>query len=222
MKMFNIDGPIYKFMSALTNMFLLNLCWIVGTVIGLGTTIGVSTVAAFDVGLKMAENKEGYVVKQFIKAYKKNFKPAFPLGIMAVVAAYTVYLDFELFNKIKDATILLPMWGFLTGAVFFCCFVYAFPLCARYQNSLKNTIQNSFRIAMRYIGRTVLLLIVLVILNVTFIWNYTLIFIGLIIGPASYILTVSMFAMPVFRKIEKQNTEDGVETYDNPDDNSEV
>ena len=135
MKMFSIDGPIYKFMSALTNMFLLNICWLVGTIIGLGTTIGVSTVAAFDIGLKLAENKEGYVVKQFIQAYKKNLKQGFPLGLIALVASYTVYLDFEIFNKVPNATIFLLMWGFLSGAIFFSCLVYAFPLSARYTNS---------------------------------------------------------------------------------------
>ncbi|HBE10506.1 MAG: DUF624 domain-containing protein [Eubacterium sp.] len=217
MKMFSIDGPIYKFMSALTNMFLLNICWLVGTIIGLGTTIGVSTVAAFDIGLKLAENKEGYVVKQFIQAYKKNLKQGFPLGLIALVASYTVYLDFEIFNKVPNATIFLLMWGFLSGAIFFSCLVYAFPLSARYTNSLRNTIKNSFRISIRYFGRTVLLALVIAILVLSFMWNWTLILIGILIGPAAIILTVSMFAMPIFRRIERQNTEDGLETYSDRD-----
>ena len=99
MKVFNIDGPIYRFMSTLTNIFVLNVCWILGTLIGLGTTVGVSTVAAFDVGLKMAENKEGYVARQFIQAYKKNLKQGIPLGLIALIASYTVYLDFELLDN---------------------------------------------------------------------------------------------------------------------------
>ena len=31
------------------------------------------------------------------------------------------------------------------------------------------------------------------------------------------ILTVSMFAMPIFRKIQKENTEEGIETYTEDD-----
>ena len=214
MKIFDIDGPLYKFMLTLTNMLVLSMCWIAGTVIGLGLTVGVSTVAAFDIGLKMVDNKEGYVVKQFISSYKKNLKQGLPLGIMAAIAFYTVYLDFELFNKIENATILLLIWGFLSGAVFFCGFVYSFALSARYVNTLKNTITNSFRIATRYAGRTALLAVILVVESAAFAWNMMMWFIGILIGPASLILTVCMFAGPIFKAIQKKNTEDGVEYYD--------
>ena len=40
---------------------------------------------------------------------------------------------------------------------------------------------------------------------------------GLIFGPMLMILTVSMFAMPIFRKIQKENTEEGIETYTEDD-----
>ncbi len=214
MKLFNIDGPIYRFMNALTTLFLLNLCWLVGTVIGLGLTVGVSTVACYDVALRVVEGKEGYIVRQYIRAYKKNLKQGIPMGILAAIAFYTVYLDFELFNKIQDATIFLAIWGFLSGAIFFCCFVYAFPLSARYRNTFINQIKNSFRISTRYAGRTFLMFIVIAIVTLAFQWNLTTMLIGLLIGPAAVILVVSGFAMPIFRSIQKANTEDGTETYD--------
>ena len=198
MKAFNVDGPIYRFMSTLTNILVLNFCWVIGTVIGLGTTIGVSTVAAFE-------------------AYKKNLKQGIPLGLISLIAMYTVYLDFELFNKIPDATIFLCIWGFLSGAIFFVCFVYAFPLSARYVNTFRNTIKNSFRISIRYYGRTAIMAVVLAIEVLAFMWNTTTVFIGLLFGPTLMILTVSMFAMPIFRKIQKENTEEGIETYTEDD-----
>jgi len=217
MKAFSIDGPIYKFMTAISSAFLLTLCWLVGTLIGLGTTIGVSTVACCDVGLKMVEGKEGYIVRQYIQAYKKNLRQGIPLGIIALVAFYTVYLDFEIFIKIENASIFLLMWGFLSCAIFFCCFVYAFPLCARYENTLMNTIKNSFRISIRYYGRTVLMAICIVVVILAFQWNLTTMLIGLIIGPAAIVTIICGFSMPIFRKIQKQNTEDGVETYRDED-----
>ena len=47
-----------------------------------------------------------------------------------------------------------------------------------------------------------------------FIWNLTTLFIGLLFGPALMILTVCMFSMPLFRKIQKENTEERIETYE--------
>ena len=109
------------------------------------------------------------------------------------------------------------MWGFLSCAIFFCCFVYAFPLCARYENTLMNTIKNSFRISIRYYGRTVLMAICIVVVILAFQWNLTTMLIGLIIGPAAIVTIICGFSMPIFRKIQKQNTEDGVETYRDED-----
>ena len=218
MKVFSIDGPLYKFATAVTSAFLLSLCWLVGTVIGLGLTVGVSTVACFDVRLKMVEGKEGYIVRQYIQAYKKNLRHGIPMGIICLISFYTVYLDFELFRKIENATIFLPIWGFLSAAIFFCCFVYAFPLSARYTNTFTNTIKNSFRISTRYAGRTALMAVCLIIIILAFQWNLTTMLIGLIIGPAAIILTVCSFAMPIFRRIQKENTEEGIESYDEPED----
>ena len=163
MKLFDIDGPLYKFMVALSNLVLLNFCWILGTVIGLGTTIGVSTVAACDVGMKIVKGEEGYIHKQFIKAYKANLKQGVPLGLLNLLAAYVVYLDFEFFNKIEDATIFLLIIGMLSFAYFAASFVYAYPITARYSNTIMKTLRNSFRMCTKYFGRTFLLIICLAI-----------------------------------------------------------
>ena len=205
MKIFDIDGPLYKFMLTLTNIVTLNFCWILGTLIGLGTTIGVSTVAAFDVGLRMVRNEEGYIAKQFVRAWKSNFKQGFPLGLVNLVAAYAVYLDLAIFHAKENASVFLLIWGILSGIIVLVSFLYAYPQTARYKNSLFKIIRNSFRISTRFPIRTLLLIICLTIETLSFMWNYTTMLFGILIGPAALILTVSTFAMPIFDKIESNN-----------------
>ena len=65
-RLFEIDSPIYRFMSTLLNVLVLNICWLLGSLPIF--TIGISTIAACDVGLKMVEDKEGYVARQFLIA----------------------------------------------------------------------------------------------------------------------------------------------------------
>ena len=202
MKIFDIDVPLYKFMSTLTNVLVLNFCWIVGTLICLGTSIGVSTVAAFDIGMKMVKEEEGYIVRQFIKSWKANFKQGFPLGLITLFALYVVYLDFEIISK-TDASIFLMMAGILSAAIFITSLLWAYPLTARYVNTLPKILKNSFRISTRYFGRTVALILILFIEILAFAWNLTTWMIALLIGPASLILTVSLFAVPIFKKLEK-------------------
>ncbi len=205
MKFFSIDSPIYKFMSTLTGMVLLNLCWIIGCIPIV--TAGVSTVAAYDVGLRMVSNEEGYIVKQYLKAFKANLKQGIPLGLITAVCAYAVYLDFEIFSKVPNASIFLLMIGMLSAAIFYCSLLYAYPLTARYENKLMMMLKNSFRISTRYFVRTLLLTLLLALELGAFLWNYTTLFLGALIGPVSLILTVSMFARGIFEKLEKEEDE---------------
>ena len=203
MKLFGVDSPIYKLMTTLTNMFLLSLCVIIGSIPIV--TVGVSVVAGFDVGLRMVKNEEGYIFKQFFKAYKSNLKQGIPLGLITLLCAYVVYLDFEIIRKVESISIFFIMFAILSSAIFLFSLIYAYPLTARYENTLMRMLKNSFRISMKYFVRTLAMIFLLAVLILAFMWNYTTIFLGVIIGPAALILAVCLFARPLFEKIEEDN-----------------
>ena len=83
-------------------------------------------------------------------------------------------------------------------------FIYAFPLSARYENTLIGTLKNSVNIATRYFARTLLLVAILAVEVIVFIFNYMTLFFGLLIGPACIMLTISGFALHFFKEIEKE------------------
>ena len=198
MKFFSTEGGIYKFMTRLWDMIKLNFLWLICSLTIV--TIGASTIAAFTITLKMVEEKEGYVARAFFKAFKANFKQGIVIGPITVVFAAALYLDFTLGKQYIGFVIL----GILSAFLFGIAIIYTYPLLARYENKLLKTIRNSMRIAMRYFGRTIFLVVVLVIEYIIFFrfTNITLL-IGILVGPATMILTVSGFAMYFFREIEK-------------------
>lgn len=198
MKFFSTEGGIYKFMTRLWDMIKLNFLWLICSLPIV--TIGASTIAAFTITLKMVEEKEGYVARAFFKAFKANFKQGIVIGPITVVFAAALYLDFTLGKQYIGFVIL----GILSAFLFGIATIYTYPLLARYENKLLKTIRNSMRIAMRYFGRTIFLVVVLVIEYIIFFrfTNITLL-IGILVGPATMILTVSGFAMYFFREIEK-------------------
>ena len=200
MKFFGIDSPLYKFMTTILNVFLLSFCVIIGSLPIV--TIGVSITAGFDVGLRMAANEEGYIVRQFFKAYKNNLKQGIPLGLITLLCAYVVYLDTEIVRKVENVSILVIMFMMVSLAVFTFTLLYSFALTARYENTLMQILKNSFRISMKFFVRTLALVFLLVLEILAFMWNYTTIFIGIILGPALLILTVCLFARPIFMKLE--------------------
>lgn len=202
MRFFSVEGRLYKFMQGLLNVFKINLLWIICSIPIV--TFGASTVAAFDVTMKMVDDEEGYVGRQFIKAFKSNLKKGMPLGLLAVVCTYIVWLNFSLFEQIEGNPILLLIVGMIAAFVFTLSFIYAFPLQARYENTIVKTLQNSLNISLRYFGRTLLTIVVLAFEILIIFWNSTTIFIGIIIGPACMIYTVSGCAKFIFRELEKE------------------
>ena len=201
MNFFSVDGPLYKFMSTLWDVVKLNFLWLLFSLPIV--TIGASTVAVFSVTNKMSEDAEGYVGRQFIQAFKDNWKQGVPLGIFFLVCAYVLYLDFEIYRVTESMLVLVI--GIISAVYFVSAFIYAFPLIARYDNTVIQTLKNSIRITMRYFPRTIALVVVLAIEIILFMFNTTTLFFMILIGPVCIIYTISGFAMYVFRRIEKDN-----------------
>ena len=201
LKFFSVDSPLYRFMDGLKNMFLLNLCWLIGSLPIV--TIGISTVAAFDVALRMADNEEGYVMRQYFKAYKANWKQGLPLGLLMLTCAYVLYLDVQIVAVSKEGNVGMLIAACVSAFVFVFSLLYAFALTARYENTLPKILHNSFRISMKYFFRSVFTLAIVGLEIAVFLWNYTTMFVGVLLGFGLIIYSVAVMAKPVFKKIEK-------------------
>lgn len=202
---FSVDGGLYKFMSRLWDMVQLNFMWVICSIPIV--TMGAATTAAYSITLKMIDDEEGYIVGPFWKAFKANLKKGSIMGVILLVAMYALYLDLQFFNAVKDNNFIF-LAIFVIGLVLTVFhFLYAFPLLARYENGVINTMRNSFRISLKYLGRTIFLSLLLVLEYLLFFapLHKTLLFFGLILGPACFMLTVSGFARQFFRNIEREN-----------------
>lgn len=198
MKFFSTEGGLYKFITRFWDMVKLNFFWLLCSLPIV--TIGVSTVAAYSVALKMLEDREGYVVRNFFKAFKENFRQGMAIGPITILFAVVLYIDFSFAKQHVGFAVL----GVFSAFMFIIALIYAYPLLARYENKLFQTIKNSMRIALRYFGRTLFLAVLLAVEVLVFRLTMLTLIIGLLIGPACMILTVSGFAMFFFREIEKE------------------
>lgn len=202
MGFFSPDGGLYRFITRFWDMIKLNFLLVLFSLPIV--TVGPAIVAAFSVTLKMIDEAEGYVARQFVKEFRKNLKNGIPLGIVFLLCIEVVYVDFQLFTKTEGNPIAPLIFGIVALFVFMMGFVYAFALSARYENTLINTIKNSANIATRYFVRTLGLFFLIAVELLVIFYNLTTLFIGLLIGPACIILSISGFALPFFREIEKE------------------
>ena len=88
MKFFSVDGALYKFLSRLWDMVKLNFMWLLFSLPVV--TVGAATVAAYSVTLKMVDEQEGYVARQFVKAFKENWRQGIPMGLLALFCSYDI------------------------------------------------------------------------------------------------------------------------------------
>lgn len=200
MKFFSVDSPLYKFISKLWDIAQLNFCWLICSLPIV--TIGASTVAACSVALKMAEDTEGYIVRSFFKAFKENLKGGIPLGLLTMIAAYAVYLDFQFWGATESVMFLVI--GIAAIFIFIMGLIYSFPLMARYENSFIKTLKNSYDISTKFFLQTLLAVFVVVLEVLLFWWNTTMMILGVFFGPATIIYTICAFAIRFFRQIEKE------------------
>ncbi|MBE5951364.1 MAG: DUF624 domain-containing protein [Lachnospiraceae bacterium] len=205
MNFFSTDGPLFHFLSRLWDMLKLNILWVICSLPVV--TIGASTAAAFSVTLKMVDDREGYVARDFLKAFKANLKQGIPAGILNMVFAYALYLDFQLFHAVEGNPIWFLILGIVGTAMCVGYFLYTYALMARYENTLIATIKNSMEISIKYFGRTVFLIVILAIEILIFFFNTTTLFLWVLIGPAVLFLTISGPAMYIFKDIEKKAKE---------------
>lgn len=205
MKLFSVDGPLYNFFSRLLDMIKLNFLWLLCSLPVV--TVGASTAAAFSVTLKMVDEREGYIAKQFFAAFKANLKQGIPTGLLNLFFVYALYLDFQLFHAVEGNPIYFLILGIVGSVMCFGYFIYSYALMARYENTFLQTLKNSMDICVKYFGRTIMVVVVLIVEIVVFFFNTTTMFLWLLIGPAVMILTISGPVLYIFRDIERKAKE---------------
>lgn len=203
MNFFSVDSPLYKFMNRLLDILKLNAMWILCSIPIV--TMGAATTAAYTITLKMVDEEEGYIAEPFWREFKTNLKKGSIIGVILLVASYAIYLDIQLYQASESGNLLFLIIAIIAIYLLVMHMLYAFPLLARYENSVINTLRNSYSIAAKFLGRTILLIAILLFEFIIIFWNTTTIFVGILIGPACIVLTISGFVKPFFAEIEREN-----------------
>lgn len=155
---FSFDSPLVQSFETIKNLLILNI-WTVICCIPV-ITAGASLAAMHTVALKMLRDEEGYVTKDFFKAFRSNIKIGCKASILLILVLGIVYADFYAISLLDvwfadAARILLIVFGILLALTL----TFLFPIMAKFDANLRNTIKNAFCFALSHIGKTVLMLI---------------------------------------------------------------
>lgn len=125
------DSPFFRAMGFVGDVFLLNLCWLLGCI--LLVTIGASTSAAFSVAGKMAAKQDYRVFHDYLTAFRRDFKLATFTWIALAVAGTLILADCHIgLTQTGTAGSLVLAAGAALGVVWLCAMGGGMALLGRY------------------------------------------------------------------------------------------
>lgn len=202
-KFFDVNNPLMRFLTLLVDLVIVNLMTLI-FMIPIVTTGG-SLAAMNYVLLHLRRKDETYVMRMFIKSFKENFKQGIPEGLLFLLMVCIAGVDLWAMHgsESRMLTFLMIIISII-AAFFIVVFVYVFALQSRYENTVKETFLNAFRLAIGNLLRTIVMMVLWVIWIGGMIYFHRfsmLVFVIYGLTLPGYLCT--MLYDPVFAKLEK-------------------
>ena len=207
--LFNYENPFIQFLVRVGDLMILNVLFILCS--APVVTLGASLTALHRVTQNMLFEQEEPLLKAFFRAFRQNFKQSTLAWLVELVVIVSLVCDVLLvmayFNGglAKAMYILVAVLAILVVGVF----SYLMPLIARYENGMRQQVNNAVVLAIIKLPKTVLLTllnllpVILLLISVP-VFVQTLIF-WVVIGFAFVSFVTSSILKPVFRELEKGN-----------------
>lgn len=161
-KFFDSENPVMRFLSRLVDLALLNILTVCTSM--LIVTAGGALTAMNNVLLHLVRGDETYVTRMYWTSFKKNFRQGIPEGLLVLAVAAVTAVDMWTLHGSgsKLATMMMIIITFI--ALFLAVtFVYMFALQARYENTVRGTVINAFRLAIGNLPRTAGMLLIWIV-----------------------------------------------------------
>lgn len=207
--LFHYENPFIQFLVRVGDLMILNLLFILCSLPVV--TLGASLTAMHRVTQNMLFEQEEPIIKSFFRAFRQNFKQSTLAWLVELVVIVSLVCDVLLVMAYFDGGlakamyILVAVLAILVAGVF----SYLMPLIARYENGMRQQVNNAVVLAIIKLPKTVLLTllnllpVILLLISVP-VFVQTLIF-WVIIGFAFVSFLTSSILKPVFQQLEKGN-----------------
>ena len=157
-KLFDLDSPIMRFLSRMADMIILNILMMICCIPII--TVGAACTAMHYVLLKMVRDEEGYLIRGFFKSFVQNFKQATLIWLFMLVVIIVFLGDWLIFRASGDTFPKALVVGVAAiGIIVLMVAMFVFPLLARFDNSIKNTIHNAALLAFANLPKTLLMIL---------------------------------------------------------------
>ena len=202
-KIFNLDSPVMQAINKVADLIWLNILTMVCCIPII--TVGAALTAQHYVVLKMVRNREGYITRSFFKSFKANFKQATCIWLIFLAFILMFVGDVYIFTYAKmEFPRILVILVCAAAIILSLIGVYVFPVLARFDNSIKNTIKNSFMIAIISLPRTIVMVLINLLPIALVYLSMRLVPISALFGFSGTAYLCALLYNGVFKKIEPE------------------
>lgn len=204
---FNLESPMMQMLTRIGDMILLNVLFLLCCIPVI--TAGASIAAMHKMLQEIVYDTDSSTVKGFFRAFKANFKQATIVWLVMLAVILSLGCDFLLIvtyfsgtEAIRWMIILLAVLAVLVS----CVAAYMIPLLVRYENRLRQHLNNAVILAVIKLPRTLGLLalnflpLIILVLDLN-VFIQTLIF-WVFIGFSFTTYLETLLLQPVFNELE--------------------
>lgn len=156
MSLFDVNGLLMSELRKLANIFICNIlfCLLSLPVI----TAGASLAALYTcMQAILANDEDDVIAKQFWIAFKRNFRQATVIWLVCLATAGLLGIYYMIISSMGGTMERIYRISFFMMCILFLFgFQYLFPMQARYENTVKNTLKNAWILSVAALPWTLL------------------------------------------------------------------
>lgn len=207
---FSSENGFFSFLSKVCDIIFLSAIWFLLCIPII--TIGPANTALYYATVKVIRRERGYLIREFFKSFKLNFKKGAIIGvittIMYLVLGFDVYVTWSSTTNSENMTPIF-MGIYIAILIILTCFtIYVYPVLSRFDMSLKQLFRITFFMCMRHFLFTIGMFAILAASIVGVLFNFMFIF----VIPASATLLSSLLMEVVLKKYTPKSEKTDEET----------
>lgn len=155
-KIFDMESPIMRLLGRVGDLLILNIMMMICCIPII--TVGAAYTAMHYVLLKIIRGEEGYLIRGFFKSFARNFKQATLLWLLMLLVIGIFVGDVFIFNYsgvVFPKAVIIAVLA--VAVILLLISMYIFPVLARFDNTIRNTLKNAMIIAFINLPKTILM-----------------------------------------------------------------
>lgn len=177
-----------KIINIIGNMIILNIIFLLTSILSLGLCFGTSLSALYATYLDLKTDNSGYYIRNYFKHFKGNLKYTLIVDVVLILLTIASYFNFLMINSISSSNLKLILFAFMFLIILEILLVssFIFPVISKFEGSLSHILYLSFIFAHKYLFIS-LLFIIMFSLSVFLVIYVSFAFVFIIFGLIIYI-----------------------------------